>query len=224
MTKKNKKRYKKIYEKLKKKSINLLFRIRGQRPNRTYENKYYCNSRCYKAVFSKILFYNVNFRRSIITKTSFKKSNLIGVDFWNANLKGSNFSEANLENVIFVNTKLDYVNFKNTVFNNTYFVNTNLDKVKNLNINLEGIIILKKYPTIELSTALKDVLLDFKHYKNFYKTKILHLSQSKLNKFNIFILLKHFSEEELITKLTKLKENKKRINTLNHLVETLKKI
>lgn len=120
-----------------------------QSPTKNIRNKFYSKAQCFRAIFTKTSFYNINFKGAILTNCSFKKSNFSRVEFLGTNLKKSNFSGSKFYNCIFSGTLLKKANFKDCIFENCIFVNVNLKVSKNLNIG-ENSKVLKSYPCLTL--------------------------------------------------------------------------
>ena len=190
---------------------------------RTFEYKYFSKSRMFKCHFTNANIRHVNFKGSIITSCGFKNATIYGVDFLGTNLKNCNFRGAHLEKVIYVGAKLDGCSFKNTKFNDVIFVNTNLNVTKNLCID-SGVEILNKYPKVQISAELKTILDDLKNCNKIFKTKVLHLPNKRYNHLNLFLLLRKFSEDDLIRGLNIAKDRvKKDLCTYSCLEKFLKK-
>ncbi|WP_350343631.1 pentapeptide repeat-containing protein [Proteinivorax tanatarense] len=160
-------------------------------------NSYAYQSNMHNLIFKGAYIENVNYRASIITDCNFKNAKLIGVDFICVNLKKTNFQNATFENVIFFGTNLKNADFKNVVFKNVTFINTNIKNAKNLCID-ENVTILNSYPNFTLNEKLTEVLLQLSNDSKIFKYHTLHVNKNKINKWFLYILLKEFSQENLI--------------------------
>ena len=165
------------------------------------KNKYYSKSQSFNALFHMVQFKNVNFRGAIFTKCNFKSCVFDGVEFWGTNLKKSQFKNSRFKDCVFVGSKLERANFKNAQFINCTFVNMNYSTVKNLNIDMQQNVKLNKYPALILSNNLQHAIIDTQTNKYLSKFKLLFLNNKKINMLNVFLLLKHFSENDLISRL-----------------------
>lgn len=200
------------------------FKSQNRFIGKNFFDKFYSKSRVFNCSFSKAKFHNINFKGAIITSCSFKQASLKGIDFLGTNLKKCNFSNAYLENIIFVGVKLDECNFKNAKFKNVIFVNTNLKNVNNLDIS-NGVEILNRYPKLNLSNEFYIAIDDLRENLHLFRTKVLHLPNRRYNQLNILLLLRKYSEEELIKALRDAKGCIKRdIYTYYSLEKELKKI
>jgi hypothetical protein len=182
----------------KRRKMNRLNLFKRRSNKQVIQYQFYSKSRSFSAIFSNVTFKHVNFKGSIMTSCSFKNSGFIGVEFWGANFRHSNFTGASFKHCVFVGSLLKDTNFRNTTFENCIFVNTNLENIKNFNPTQEGVEILVKYPDFNLSESLIKTVENLRNNEHILKYKILHLTTKKLNKLNLYLLLKKFDEETLI--------------------------
>lgn len=216
---------KKVKRKMwKRRKMNRLNVFKGKSNKQVMQYQFYSKSRSFSAIFSNVTFKHVNFKGSIMTSCSFKNSEFIGVEFWGANFRNSNFTGARFKHCVFVGSLLKDTNFRNATFENCIFVNTNLENIKNFNPARTGIEILVSYPDLDLSENLITTVEKLRVNEHILKYKILHLTTKKLNKLNLYLLLKKFGEETLIKGLeytvTNLKKDMPTISCLfNYLLK-----
>lgn len=147
------------------------------------------------------IFKNVKYTGSNITNCNFRNSKVIGVDYINTNLKNSKFKNARLENVVFYSANLKGTDFLNVTFQNVYFINTNTSVAKNLNTKQSGIKILKGDPPIKIDKYLVFNIEKLMEIDKISKNYVLTTKNSKgmkINKWTVYLLMKHFSKNELI--------------------------
>lgn len=161
-------------------------------------NKYAYQSNMHNLIFKGALIENVNYRASIITDCNFRNARLIGVDFIGVNLKKTSFKGALFDNVLFFGANLKDVDFKDAVFKNVTFINTNLKNAKNLSIENQNVTVLNSYPTVSLEEDLINVLFNLSMYPDIYKYHVLHVKKTKFNMWILYLLLKSYSQKNLI--------------------------
>ena len=163
--------------------------------NHKIENKFCSKSICYKAIFSNVSFYNVNFKGAILTSCSFKDATFNNVEFLGTNLKKSNLKNATFKNCIFSAALLTGANFKGSKFENCIFANINFTTAKDLQIN-DGneIISVHSIPTIEADFL--ELLNSFKFNQYLQNTRVLHLKNGKLNSLTLHILISQLGIEK----------------------------
>lgn len=186
--------------------------------------RYLAKSQMIKANADNIKIEFTNFRGSNFKKITFLNTDFYGNDFWGTSFNRCNFDNASISHSIFVGCRFKDCSFKNTKFNNVIFVNTNLKEYDNIN-TAKGVTIVYKYPKVELSQELVDVLEILKKNKHLKKNKIFHLNKNRLNHLNLFLLVKYFPRTHLAKLLIKLnKKSCKNITTYKRLEKELKKI
>lgn len=177
-------------------------------------NKHEFKTNIHNLSFNKTTFQNVKYSNSNITNCKFKETKFIGVDFVGTNLKSSNFRNASFKNVIFYNPNLNNTNFRDAKFDNCFFINTNFRNVKNLSLNQVGINVLndnleKFIVSKDLENSIKAVVST----NNIRKHFVLTTKRTKgrnINKVIIQILLRDFSEDELIRGFNKILNNRRK--------------
>lgn len=164
----------------------------------------------------------VNFRGSLFSKVKFNKTVFWGCDFW-----GSKFNNCVFSNVVISNSVLMSCQFKNCVFTNVSIIGTaivNSCLIKADNLNLSNCLCLTEYPECSVNSVLMEILSKLKLDKNLKKNKLLHISDTRLNMLNLFLLLKVFSQDDLIRLLPHITEKStKNITTYKKLEDALKK-
>jgi len=176
------------------------------KPTRTknIRNKFYSKAQCFKAIFSKVSFYNINFKGAILTNCSFKNASFSQVEFLGTNLKKSNFTGATFHNCIFSCVLLKKANFKNCEFHNCIFINTNLSNSKNLNIG-NNCRVLSKFPSFEINKELLSLFNDLRFNPKLHNSRVLHLKGGKINYLTVMHLIDGLGEIKLINGLKLLK-------------------
>ena len=186
-------------------------------------NKFFSKALCYRAIFTKMKFYNVNFKGAILTHCSFKNSIFYRVEFLGTNLKKSNFSNAKFQNCIFSATLLKNTNFTNADFKNCIFININITNAKNMRIDPKNNIFLSTHSMPFIDEELTTLLNTFRFHPKLHNYRVLHLKNGKLNSLTIRIILSHFTIDEFKFKLQSLETKlNSRIITAYQLLDLLK--
>ena len=165
------------------------------------KNKFYSKALCYKAVFSKSKFYNVNFKGAILSNCSFKEAIFHNVEFLGTNLKKSNFTNTKFIDCTFSATLLKNTNFKNAEFKNCIFVNIDTKKAKNFEIDITKNTFLSSHILPDIDNELVELLNALRFHPKLHNTRVLHLKSGKLNSLTLQIILSTMSQEECKRKL-----------------------
>ncbi len=158
-------------------------------------NKFYSKALCYKAVFSQVKFYNINFKGAVFSNCSFKNASFLNVEFLGTNLKSSNFTGAIFKNCIFSATLLKKSNFKGAKFENCIFINTNFKVAKNLNIeNSNNLYLNHNLPNLD--SELISLFNKYRFHPKLHNYRVLHLKGGKLNSITINLLISNLGIEK----------------------------
>lgn len=174
-----------------------------QSRTKNIRNKFYSKAQCFRAIFTKTSFYNVNFKGAILTNCSFKKSNFSHVEFLGTNLKKSNFSGSKFYNCIFSGALLKKANFKDCTFENCLFINVNLKTSKNFNIG-ESSKILKNFPSPASSENILCLLNEFRFNPKIHNSRVLHLKGGKLNLLTLMLLIEKVGSSDALEEKLKI--------------------
>lgn len=204
-----KKRFKKI-----KKGINVPFNLANS-PSKLkgISNRHVLDTNIHNLVFVQAQFENVKYSSANITNCNFRNAKLKNIDFMGTNLKGSKFKNATLINVIFYNANLNSVDFENVNFKNVYFINCKLDKVKNLLFSSNTCVLNSNFEDVLISNEVEEKIFDLVRINKFKKNFVLTTKSSKgrkVNKAILKILMKDFTEDQIIRTLKVIEKNKKR--------------
>lgn len=213
-------------KKIKKRKYNKFFSYKNDvREDRNFLYKNFEKSNSYNARFTRSNFSYVNFYKSIMKYCGFNGASFVGSEFKSANLRGSCFKGATFKDVIFIDTKLDKAIFLGASFENVYFIGTSVRRARGLPENTQGITILNALPSLELSKELKSAVSDAVRNQFIKESEVLVLrKKQRINTINLELLLKEYSEEQLIVGLglAKLKINKN-FHTLSYIKSFIKK-
>lgn len=138
----------------------------------------------------------VNFRGSVFTRVKFCKVVFNGCDFWGVTFKNCIFENVKISASVLMGCIFRNCTFKDTKFQYTTIVNTSLEQIDNV-VFLNGVKCYNEYPRCDLSNELRKALEVVKKNKNLRKCKLLHLSGDRVNMLNIYLLLKHHSQNDL---------------------------
>ena len=166
---------------------------------------------------------SVNFRGSLFKEVKFKNVKIEGCDFWGAIFKKCDFINTKIKNSNFVGCIFEDCKFKNSTFSYSCVVTTKYEEFAD-SID-SSCIIAKDYPVLKDRDFFIDRLESLKSNTKLRLTKIIHISDNKLNELNIFLLLKIFQREELVALLLCLcQRSMKNINTFDDLKMALKRL
>lgn len=179
----------------KRKNLSRLVIFRTKSRTNQIINKFYSKAFCYKAIFSKVKFINVNFKGATLTNCSFKNAFFFNVEFLGTNLKNSNFSGATFKNCLFSATLLKKVNFSGAKFENCTFVSVNLNVAKNLCLT-DNNSILAVHKLIDLDNELEKLFNQYKFHPKIQNSRVLYLKGGKLNSLTINMLISNLGKEK----------------------------
>lgn len=201
----------------------------------SYNCKDASNAKFFNKNFNKTESYNSNFTGVLFRNTSligakFKFCNLNEVIFENCLVQGALFRKCPMNNVKFVNciitaTKFDRTSLKHTFFDSSVIIDA--PKIKNLpQDRFSSCDVLDNYyPDTEFSASILEKFEALRNNPFINRSSVLHRKKGKLNTVAIKILLKEFSEDELLNKLPKLeKEISTDFYTLSYITLMLKRI
>lgn len=170
-------------------------------------SNFYYDGTIHNKSASKSSFYNIRFKKVNITYCSFKQVKFNGIDFIFSNLKHSKFTNCSFEDTVFFATNIKYVKFKNCSFKNVYFFNTDTSKISCIDFLNSEISVINKYPNLTLSKQLNNALEKLALNERILKNRVIHVTKNKPNYWIVSILLKDFSEGELVKGFNKLSYN-----------------
>lgn len=153
----------------------------------------------------------VNFRGAHVTKSSFKKSVFKGCDFWGTTFKKCKFKDTTFQDCVFQGCKFQDCDFAGSSIQYSAIVNTNLDECNGISPE-NTTWISNRYPDVEVSESLLNVLEMLKSNKSLRKTKVLWISDKKCNNLNLFLLKRKYKDEQIKSYLEHLSD--KEINIL----------
>lgn len=204
-----KERFKKM-----KKGINVPFNLANSPKKLSgISNRHVLDTNIHNLVYVQAKFENVKYSSSNITNCNFRNAKLKNIDFMGTNLKGSKFKNAVLTNVIFYNANLNSVDFENVIFKNVYFINCKLDKAKNLQFGNDTCVLNSNFEDVFISEKIQEEIFNLVRINKFKKHFVLTTKNSngkKINKAILKILLKDFTNDQVIRTLKVLEKNKKR--------------
>ncbi len=145
----------------------------------------------------------INFRGSHFTKSSFKKAKFKGCDFWGTTFKKCKFSDAIFEDCVLQGCKFEDCDFTGTEIKYSAISCTNTAECKGISADTTTII-LNIYPEVKISEILLETLEELKSNKDLRKTKVLWISDNKVNRLNIYLLKRKYSDEQLVGYLSQL--------------------
>ena len=165
-----------------------------------------------------------NFRGAQFSRTSFCKAKIISSEFRGTLFNYCDFRNAVFKNCIFIACKFRHcqffqASFTNVIMANNQFMDTDIE-VLSLEKGIEKLNIQEKN---FISKELSEVIFQLKENDFIRKTHVLHMPHNRINIFNIFFLLKLFSESELLLLLPRLQKLKKEVINFYFLVDCLKK-
>jgi len=179
------------------KSVSRLSIFYRQVKHKRIRNRFYSKAQCFRAGFSGVSFYNVNFKGAALTNCSFKGADFQQVEFLGSNLKKSNFTNARFKSCVFSAALVKDANFKGCTFEDCIFVNINLDAAKNVFVDSRNNEILTRHPSPAVSDEIIKLLNDLRFDKNIQNSRVLHLKGGKVNGLTLDQLISFLGEESL---------------------------
>ena len=164
----------------------------------------------------------LNFRGSHFKKVDFSHATISGCDFWGASFNKCNFHNAHITDSVFMGCRFTNCVFDDANVEYTTVVNTNLAGCRNIVLG-KNTEVLSKYPNVDVTSELEEVLNALRNNVNIRKYKLLHLPGNKFNYLNIYLLQKKFSLEELSKLLWRIySKSNKNVTTYKKLELALK--
>lgn len=193
--------------------INLVtYKCRKKKIVKSVRCRYLAKSHIVNCNAQNQSFVYANFRGAIFKKVIFQNSIINGCDFWGATFNKCDFNGAKISDCVFMACKFKNCNFTDATISYTTIVNTSLTECKNIFLS-KRTKLYKEYPNCVLSEKLKSALEVLKYNKNLRIYKLLHISDKKYNKLNLFLLQQRFTDEALPLLLMKLTERSTRNTT-----------
>lgn len=154
-----------------------------------------------KSIFSNCkgdnnLFKYVNFRGAHFSKSSFKKTYFKGCDFWGTTFKKCKFNMAVFQDCVFQGCTFKDCDFTGANVQYSAVVNTSTEECKGLTLDKTNIF-LNKYPKVECTEGFLKALEEIKAIPELQKTKVIWISDKKLNFLNLFLLRRKYSEDQI---------------------------
>ncbi|MEN8905636.1 MAG: pentapeptide repeat-containing protein [Clostridiales bacterium] len=212
-------------KKQKKRKYNKFFSYKNDdRKHRNFLYKNFALSNSYNTNFTGSNFSNVNFEKATMKYCGFNGATFENTEFKNANLRGSRFIGAKFKNVLFYNTKLKKTIFKNSLFENVLFVNTSLKGTRGISKDTKGLLIFDS-SQVDIDTEVRNALYNALENRYIRSSEVLVFKKNNnLNKANVLRLQHHFSKEELIWGLNRIKGIiNKGFYTLSYIIMLIKK-
>ncbi len=147
----------------------------------------------------------VNFRGAHFSKSSYRKAHFKGCDFWGTTFKKCKFNDTVFQDCVFQGCKFKDCDFTGAKIQYSAIVNTNTEACKGLVLDASTAF-LKQYPEVECTKEFLAALENMKTDPDLRKTKVLWISDKKLNHLNLFLLRRKYSEhqiEEYLNQLTR---------------------
>ena len=147
----------------------------------------------------------VNFRGAHFSKSSYRKAHFKGCDFWGTTFKKCKFNDTVFQDCVFQGCKFKDCDFTGAKIQYSAIVNTNTEECKGLALD-GSTVFLKQYPEVECTKEFLAALENMKTDPDLRKTKVLWISDKKLNHLNLFLLRRKYSEhqiEEYLNQLTR---------------------
>lgn len=147
----------------------------------------------------------VNFRGAHFSKSSYRKAHIKGCDFWGTTFNKCKFNDTVFQNCVFQGCKFKDCDFTGAKIQYSAIVNTNTEACKGLVLDASTAF-LKQYPEVECTKEFLAALENMKTDPDLRKTKVLWISDKKLNHLNLFLLRRKYSEhqiEEYLNQLTR---------------------
>jgi hypothetical protein len=145
----------------------------------------------------------VNFRGAHFSKSTFKQAIFKGCDFWGTTFKKCSFNGTVFLDCVFQGCKFKDCDFNGAIIQYSVIVNTNLDECKEINLE-NTTLLLNQYPKIEIGESLLNILEELKCNNELRKTKILWISNKKMNNLNLYLLMRKYSEQLIVDYLQQL--------------------
>jgi len=191
--------------------------------NADFSNKDLKRSNCFSTDFTGSDFDQASFKGAQFKNCNFTDCNFDSAEFVATNLRNSKFVNAQLKNVIIDSANLDGVNFENATFDNVIIAHTDTSKAINLDTSVKGIRLFHELPELNISERLERAVRASKKNEFIKKAGVLDTKDGKVNPVSVMILLENFSEEVLITSLSKLKTDlNQNFYTLSYLINAIK--
>lgn len=187
----------------------------GGRTN-SYEYKINIHNCC----FNDARFYRMRYRAGHITYSFLRRVEFDNVDYIYVNFKNTSFKNSSFNQVVFNGCNLTGIDFSGCKFKDVYFINCKIDYSTKTILNKNGYII--NNLQFKYSDLLKNTLLKTKDNKSLENYNILLTKQNKANKAMLYILLKKFTEEDIIIFLTKaINTNKTQMYTIHDYINSM---
>lgn len=197
-----------------------------QRVGSNFMYKDFEKSHSYNSNFQNAKFDCASLRAAHMKFCNFDGASFKETEFVGTNLRGSTFRGAKFQGAIFRATVLDKADFKNAEFIDSYFVGTGVSNAKNFPVDCSGITFLNTMPSMsDFSEELISVVQGLRTNDVIRHSNTLHLKHGKINTLSLMILLKSYSEKELVQLLPMIISLiEVQFYTLSYLKRLLKKV
>lgn len=145
----------------------------------------------------------VNFRGAHFSRSAYRKAHFKGCDFWGTTFKKCKFNDTVFQDCVFQGCKFKDCDFTGAKIQYSAIVNTNTEECKGL-VWDASTVLLKQYPEVECTKEFLAVLENMKTDPDLRKTKVLWISDKKLNHLNLFMLRRKYSEHQIEAYLNQL--------------------
>ncbi len=173
--------------------------------NADFSKKDLKRSNCYNANFTGSDFSFSSLKGAQFKNCNFSECKFDATEFVATNLRNSKFTNAVLKNVIIDSVNLDGVNFENVTFDNVVISNCDVSKAINLDTTTEGVRFYETTPSLDISERLERAIRSSKKNEYIKKSGVLDTKEGEINPISVLLLLEIFTEETLISSLSKLK-------------------
>ena len=193
--------------------------------NSNFMYKDFEKTKSYHSNFKNAKFDYASLRAAHMKFCNFDGASFVETEFVGTNLRGSTFKRGNFKETIFRATVLDKTDFSGATFENCYFVDIGVSSISKFPNNCSGITFLNAMPSNEnFSAELMEVVENLRENEFVRRSNTLHLKKGKINTLSLMILLKSYSEDELIELLQNVTNDlTTQFYTLSYLKVLLKK-
>lgn len=191
------------------------------KPLKGVSHRYEYKVNVHNCVFSNAKFNTVRYRSGHITHSSFKNTIIKNSDFICVNLKHNTFKGTAFQDCIFFGCNFEGCNFKNSKLNNVYFIQCKFIDTENF-CPSDSTYFINKYPLLNISSELQSILHQMSTISKLEKHKILTVTSKKINLWTLSILLRNYTEKDLLVFFRKLLfSNKTQFFTVNDYIFAL---
>lgn len=196
----------------------------AQKTNKNFMYKDLRRANCYNSEFSGSNFNFASFRGAHFKSCDFFGCTFEWTEFIGSNLKKSKFKKAEFKNVVFEGVNLEGVDFDGAKFKKVIFLNTDISNAVNLEFKDKDVMILDKFPKLEISEKLQDAIDKAMTNEHIKKSRVLDTKDREINTVSIMRLQDNFNEKALVEGLKIAAERIDRdFCTLSYLIKSIEK-